>query len=102
MTKVVDVHAFPRYISLFLQTPVLTCLVCGAAVGDPKCYPPAAVLRGFHARRHFENAIGHTFSGKSGRGSNHKQKEKSRSHKTSGFFFRVVGAEGVEPPTLCL
>ncbi len=27
--------------------------------------PPGAVLRGFRARRHFENAIGHTFAGKS-------------------------------------
>ena len=44
---------------------LLTQSFLSAAGGDPKCCPTGAVLLGFHARRHFQNANGHTFAGKS-------------------------------------
>ena len=37
----------------------------GAAGGRYFGMPPGAVSQGFRASRHFENAIGHTFAGKS-------------------------------------
>ena len=44
---------------------ILTRSISSAPGGALKCCPPGAVLRDFRARRHFENAIGHTFAGKS-------------------------------------
>ena len=42
-----------------------TIIWSSAAVGRHFWCPPGAVSRGFRASRHFENAIGHTFAGKS-------------------------------------